>query len=160
MSNFSQAFGSNFNKDSMRIRSFEYNGHTFKVKVPLAVEADAMTEQTKKLDEVKLNEYYERLTQEFASNKESLAKVEDIVFKDDDVIIKGRSMREAAKNKLLTETSITNMFKLLVPEDESFDMQSITYEMIEELFPFSIQMEILRLINDTISPSYKETKGN
>jgi DNA/RNA-binding domain of Phe-tRNA-synthetase-like protein len=128
--------------------------------VPLAVEADAMTEQTKNLDKAKLNEYYERLTQEFINNKDSLAENEEIVFADDDVIVKGRSMREAAKNKLLTETTILSMFKLLVPEEQGFDMSTITYDMVEELFPFSIQMELLRFINDTISPSYKETKGN
>jgi hypothetical protein len=160
MNGFSQALGSSFNKDTLRIRSFVYNGHTFKVKVPLAVEADAMTEQTKNLDKAKLNEYYERLTQEFINNKDSLAENEEIVFADDDVIVKGRSMREAAKNKLLTETTILSMFKLLVPEEQGFDMSTITYDMVEELFPFSIQMELLRFINDTISPSYKETKGN
>lgn len=160
MNGLSQAFGSSFNKETLRIRSFVYNGHTFKVKVPLAIEADAMSEQTKNLDKAKLNEYYERLTKEFIENKDTLAESEEIVFGDDDVLIKGRSMREAAKNKLLTETTILNMLKLLVPEEQGFDMQTITYDMVEELFPFSIQMELLRLINDTISPSYKETKGN
>jgi hypothetical protein len=48
---------------------------------------------------------------------------------------------------------------LLVPEEEGFDMDTITYSMIEELFPFTIQMQLVELISDTISPSYKETKG-
>ena len=37
MTQFAQAFGSKFNKDDLRVRSFEMNGHTFKVKVPLTM---------------------------------------------------------------------------------------------------------------------------
>jgi 6-pyruvoyl-tetrahydropterin synthase len=161
MNGFSQALGTKFNKDALRIRTFEYNGHTFKVKVPLTIEADAITMRTKNLDENKLNQFYETLSKEFIVNKDEIIKTEqEIEYTENDVIVKGRSLREAAKNKLLFETRITEMFKLLVPEEQGFDMDTITYDMIEELFPFSIQMELLQLINDTISPSYKETKGN
>ena len=48
---------------------------------------------------------------------------------------------------------------MLVPEEKDFDMSTITYEMVEELFPFSVQMELLQRISEVISPSYKETKG-
>ena len=51
------------------------------------------------------------------------------------------------------------MFKLLVPEETDFDMKDLTYEMVEELFPFAIQMQMMQLISDTISPSYTEAKG-
>lgn len=160
MNSFSQALGNKFNKDALRIRSFEYNGHTFKVKVPLTIEADAISMRTKNLDEAKLNQYYDELSSEFIKNKEEIiSSNQEIEYTENDVIVKGRSLREAAKNKLLMETRITEMFKLLVPEEQGFDMNTITYEMIEELFPFSIQMQLLELINDTISPSYKESKG-
>jgi hypothetical protein len=162
MNNFSKALGDKFelNKESLRIRKFEFNGHTFKVKVPLTVETDAISERTKNLDEVKLNEYYTELSKEFIDNKaDILDKTKDVEFSEIDVIVKGRSLRETAKNKLLMETRILEMFKLLVPEEEGFDMNTITYSMIEELFPFTIQMQLLELISDTISPSYKETKG-
>ena len=39
MSNLSSAFGT---KDQLRIRTFELNGTTFKVKVPLTSENEAM----------------------------------------------------------------------------------------------------------------------
>jgi len=162
MNNFSKALGDKFelNKEALRTRKFEFNGHTFKVKVPLTVETDAISERTNNLDEVKLNEYYAELTKEFTDNKaDILDKTKDIEFTETDVIVKGRSLRETAKNKLLMETRILEMFKLLVPEEEGFDMNTITYSMIEELFPFTIQMQLLELISDTISPSYKETKG-
>ena len=68
-------------------------------------------------------------------------------------------MRETAINKVITEKRITEMFKLIVPEQTDFDMNTITYSMIEELFPFSIQLEIIEGITNTISPGYKATKG-
>ena len=68
-------------------------------------------------------------------------------------------MRETAINKVITEKRITEMFKLIVPEQADFDMNTITYSMIEELFPFSIQLEIIEGITNTISPGYKATKG-
>jgi hypothetical protein len=162
MSNLSKAFGSNFeaNKDALRIRKFEFNGHTFKVKVPLTIESDLISERTNNLDEDKITQYYENLSKKFIDNKDDFLKNSDeVVYDNDDVIVKGRSMRETAKIKLLMETNILEMFKLLVPEEDGFDMNTITYEMIEELFPTSIQMQIVELISDTISPSYKETKG-
>jgi len=51
------------------------------------------------------------------------------------------------------------MIKLLVPEEKDFDMTTITYEMVDELFPFSVQLELLERIGDVISPSYSTTKG-
>jgi len=161
MNGFSQALGNKFNKDALRVRSFELNGHTFKVKVPLTSETDAISHRTNNLDEAKINEYYSELAKQFIDNKQDIVdKSKDIEFTEDDVIVKGRSLKETAKNKLLMETRILEMFKLLVPEEEGFDMGTITYSMIDELFPFTIQMQILELISDTISPSYKETKGN
>lgn len=158
---FAEAFGKKFveNKELIRIRTFEMGSHTFKVKVPLTAEYDAMIERLKTPDEAKVTEYYEKLTAEFLKRKDEMTEDLGIVFKDDDIQIQGRSMKEAASNKALTEMRILEMFKLLVPEEQGFDMGTISYEMIEELFPFSIQIELIEKISDTISPSYKETKG-
>lgn len=158
---FAEAFGKKFaeNKSLIRIRTFEMGNHTFKVKVPLTSEYEAMIERLKVPDAAKVAEYYDALTKEFKSRQSELTEDLGIVFKDDDVTIQGRSMKEAAQNKALTEMRVTEMFKLLVPEEEGFDMETITYDMIEELFPFSIQIELIENISETISPSYKETKG-
>ena len=111
------------------------------------------------VDEVIINKYYQELSKELIENKDKAKLDNEIEFKDNDIIIKGKSLRDAAKNKALTEKRITTLFRFLVPEEKGFDMDSITYEMIEELFPFSIQMELITLIGDTISPNYKETRG-
>ena len=71
----------------------------------------------------------------------------------------GTSLQETAKNKVIMENRITGLFKLLVPEEQGFDMSTITYEMIEELFPFPVQLQIMEEINAVISPNYKESKG-
>ena len=153
MNSFSQALGSKFNKDTLRIRSFEFAGHTFKVRVPLTAESDAMFERLKEPNEAMVDKFFSELSKEFT---ESSDKVQ---ITDDDVIVEGRSLRETAKNKVLIQARITEMMRLLVPEEEGFDMSTVTYEMIDELFPFAVQMQMMELIGETVSPSYTATKG-
>ena len=99
------------------------------------------------------------LTKDFVANKAILDDKQGVIFKDDDIEIQGRSMRETAKNKLITENRILAMIKLLVPEEKDFDMNTITYEMVDELFPFNVQLELIEEIGNVISPSYKASKG-
>lgn len=161
MTSLAHAFGKKFeeNKDLVRIRSFEMNGHTFKVKVPLTAEYEAMLIQTAEVNEESVNEYYKKLTEEFINQKETIDPKLGIVFKDGDVEIQGRSMRETARNKVVTENRILAMVKMLVPETKDFDMTTITYEMVEELFPFSLQLELIERIGEVISPNYSSAKG-
>lgn len=159
MNQLSQALGKKFDKDSIRIKSFEYGGHTFKVKVPLTSEYEKLFDNVQNVDEEKVSQYYQELTKNFIENKDNLDPELGIVFKENDVEIQGRSMQETARSKAITENRILAMIRLLVPEDKEFDMSAITYEMVEELFPFSVQLELIELIGRTISPNYKETKG-
>lgn len=159
MTNLSKAFGKKFNKDTIRTRSFDYNNHTFQVKVPLTSEYEALLEQTKSVDEEKVNKYYKELSQPFLDQSKELDPELGVIITDDDVTVQGRSLKETAKNKVITENRILALFKLLVPEEKDFDMNSITYDMIEELFPFSVQLEMIELIGTIISPNYKEAKG-
>ena len=152
MSNLSQAFG-NLNKDSLRIRLFEFGGHTFKVKVPLTSESDVMFERLKNPDEALVNKFYAELSKDFTEENDQ------IKFTENDVLIEGRSIRETAQSKALIQLRVTEMFKMLVPEEQGFDMSTITYDMIDEMFPFAIQMQLLELIGETVSPSYNTTKG-
>jgi len=161
MNQFAQALGSKFieQKESIRIRSFEFAGHTFKVKVPLTSEFELIQKDMDNVDENITNKYYQELSKELIENKNKAKEDSNIKYTDNDIIIKGKSLRDAAKNKALTEKRITTLFKFLVPEEKEFDMNTVTYEMIEELFPFAIQMELIGLIGDTISPDHKETRG-
>lgn len=161
MNQFAQALGTKFveHKEAIRIRSFEFAGHTFKVKVPLTYEFELIQKDMDNVDENIINKYYQELSKELIENKDKAKEDNEIEYKDNDIFIKGKSLKDAAKNKALTEKRIITLFKFLVPEEKDFDMNTITYEMIEELFPFSIQIELIGLIGDTISPNYKETRG-
>ena len=161
MTALAKAFGKKFeaHKDEIRIRSFEMNGHTFKVKVPLTIETDLMYERLKTPNQDDVEKYYKELTSELIANKDKATEEIKVEFQENDVVIEGRSMREAATNKALTQLRIVEMFKMLVPEEKGFDMATITYDMIEELFPFAVQMQIIDRISQTISPTYNESKG-
>jgi hypothetical protein len=157
MNNLANALGKDFvkKKDAVRIRTFELGGHTFKVKVPLTVEFEIMQERMKTVDEEKIEKYYKDITKELQKDN----NVEGIVFTDNDILVDKRSMRETAKNKAIAEQRITEFFKLLVPDDDKFDMNTITYEMVEELFPFPIQMQIMEEISRVVSIQYEVQKG-
>jgi hypothetical protein len=159
MTQLAQAFGAKFDKDAVRIRSFEFGNHTFKVKVPLTSEYESILEQANNVDDAIVNKYYDQITKEMISNKDKITEDMGVVFAEDDVIVKDKSMREAAKNKTITENRIVAMVRLLVPEEKDFDMSTITYEMVEELFPFAVQLELIELISNTIAPNYKDQKG-
>jgi len=135
------------------------NGHTFKVKVPTTLEYDAINIKVQNIDNDLVEKYYQELAKPFIDKKSEFAIEEGIKYTDNDIIIKDRSMRETAINKVITENRITEMFKLIVPEQTDFDMNTITYSMIEDLFPFAIQLEVIEGITNTISPNYKSTKG-
>ena len=159
MNQFANALGKSFNKDILRIRSFDMGGHTFKVKVPLTAEYENMLESVKIIDDNKVNQYYDDLSKEFINNKTEFEKQEDVVFTDNDILLKGTSLRETAKNKSILENRILSLIKLIVPEEDGFDMSTITYDMVEELFPFSVQIQLIEEISNVISPAYKTTKG-
>lgn len=161
MNSFANALGKEFvkNKDLVRVRQFVLGGHTFKVRVPLTVEFEAMQVRMKTIDEEKVEKYYAELTAEMPRMQAEMPADTKVEITDNDVVIDGRSMREAARNKLIVENRITEMFKLLVPEEQGFDMQTITYSMIEELFPFPIQMQVMEEIAKVVSPNYQESRG-
>ncbi len=161
MNNLATALGKNFikNKEAVRIRSFELGGHTFKVKVPLTAEFELMQERMKEMPTDKIDKYYKDIIKDLEKYRTTKEPDIDVKFEANDVLVEGKSMREAAKNKLIAEQRITEMFKLLVPEEVGFDMNTITYEMIEELFPFPVQMQLIEEISKVISTGYEGGKG-
>jgi len=161
MNQFANALGKQFieNKDAIRVRSFELGGHTFKVKIPLTAEYEAMLERVKLVNPEKAESYYQNLAKEFLNNRAEFEKENDIKYTDNDIILKGTSLKETAKNKVITENRIVELFKLIVPEEVGFDMNTINYSMIEDLFPFPVQIQVIEEINNVISPAYKATKG-
>ena len=146
------------NNDVVRIREFELNGQKFRVRVPLSIEAENIYEKTKEPDAALLESKFKEIADPILKNKESLEKEsQDFVFTDNDIVVKGQSMRELAKNKVSTELRIVETFKLLVPADNT-SLADLTYEEINEEFPLPIQLTIVKKITEIISPGYEENR--
>lgn len=160
MTKFSSAFGDKYqaNKKNLLIRSFELGGHTFKVRIPLVAESDAIYKKVSEPDEETIEKIYQEITKPLRQFEDN--QTEEFQFTDNDILVDGRSMREAAKNKAITEARITEFFKLLVPELDGASLEDLTYADIEEEFPISVQMQIVEKIGEVISPTYREARGN
>ena len=147
------------NQDTIRMRSFDFNGQTLKVRVPLTNEADALYEKIKEPSDELVKQKYEELSKPLLEKRAELEKSEDIKFTDDDIIVGGNSVRELAKTQAGGETRILETFKLLVPADGK-EMKDLTYEEINEDLPLPIQLELVKKITEVISPSYEESRKN
>lgn len=147
------------NQDSIRMRSFEFNGQTLKVRVPLTTEADELYEKIKEPNPELVKQKYEELSKPLLEKRAELEKSEDIKFTDDDIIVGENSVRELARTQAGGETRILETFKLLVPADGK-DMNSLTYEEINEDLPLPIQLELVKKITEVISPNYEESRKN
>lgn len=146
------------NNDVVRIREFELNGQKFRVRVPLSLEAESIYEKTKDPDAALVEAKYKEFTDPIFANRKQLEKdSKDFVFSENDIVVKGQSMRELAKNKISTELRILETFKLLVTADNS-SLDSLTYQEIDDEFPLPIQLTIVKKITEIISPGYEENR--
>jgi hypothetical protein len=143
---------------AIRTRAFELGGHTFKVRVPLTSESDAMFARISAPAPELVEKLYATLTASLIKFKDQQS--EEFQFTDNDIVVSGRSMRDAAKNKAIMEARVTEYVRLLVPEDPEQSMTDITYADIEAEWPLSVQVTLVDKIAEVISPSYKETRGN
>ena len=141
-----------------RIKKFELGGHAFRVRVPLVSESDAIHSRIIKSDSAAVDKIYADLTKSL--EEFNTLKNEDLVFTENDVVVSGRSMREAATTKAMMEARITEMIRLLQPENPANTLDDITYAEIELEWPLSIQLTLVEKISEVISPGYKETRGN
>jgi uncharacterized protein (DUF342 family) len=142
------------------IRSFELGGHTFKVRIPFVAESDAIYKKISDPDQEHIERIYKQLSEPLLSLKDNAQEDAEIEFKENDIVVKGRSMREAAKNKAITENRVVEYIKLLVPEQPDMTLNDLTYEEVEAEFPWTVQVALIEKISEAISPNYKETRGN
>lgn len=141
-----------------RIKKFELGGHAFRVRVPLVSESDAMHSRIIKPDSAAIDKIYAELTKSLDEFK--TLKNEELVFTENDVVVSGRSMREAATNKAMMEARITEMVRLLQTDNAANNLDDITYAEIELEWPLSVQLALVEKISEVISPGYKENRGN
>jgi hypothetical protein len=155
MSKLGLALGKKYeeNRLSVLTRTFELGDHTFKVRIPAVNELEAIYNYYKSPNEEKVEEAYQSMLKELPG----IAKEEGVEIKDNDIIVDGRSMREAAKNKHVLQYRIVEYIKFLIPETGS--LEDLSYEDVESEFPLSIQLTLVDRINEVISPDYKEIRS-
>jgi hypothetical protein len=152
MSKFSEAFGASYEKNKVSIltRTFTMGKHTYKVRVPYVHELEKIYNYAKNPDAEKVEAVYQEL---IAKDMTGLT----VEKTENDTIVEGRSMREAAISNVVTKYRITEYFKLLVPEIEGA-LDNLEYEDIEAEYPIQIQLDIIDKIIEVISPDYKEAR--
>ena len=163
MTRLGAAFGANYEKMRREIitRKFELGGFVFRVRVPLVAETDAIYQRISEPDAQRVDEVYQTLVEPLLKYKDDQeAKDSGFTFLENDILVQGKSMREAAKNKVMTETRIVEYVRLLVPENPENTLSDITYADIEAEWPLNVQLALCEKIGEVISPTYKETKGN
>ncbi len=155
MSKLALALGKEYqeHREQILTRKFELGGHTFKVKVPSVSQIEKIYNYFKLPDDTVTETIYQQLIKEI-----KYVELENVEKKENDIILDGRSMREAAKNKNVLQYRIVEYFKFLVGENNE-SLQDITYDDIEAEFPFAIQLNIVEKINEVISPDYKEIRS-
>jgi len=156
MTKLATAFGDKYQQSaiSIRTKSFELGGHTFKVRVPLNKEIEEMDARMSAVDPEKLQARFEKIATPFKVGEPT----DGVVISEDDVTVEGRSCRELAKSAIEIEQRIVEYTKLLVVENG--DLNDISYEDIEIEFPFQIQVELMSKITEAIQPGYKEARKN
>lgn len=158
MSKLGSALGKKYedNKISILTRTFELGDHTFKVRVPSVKEVEAIYNYFKNPDENEVETIYQELIKDLNQYKDQAG--DNVEFKDNDIIVDGRSIREAAKNKATIQHRIVEYIKFLIPEDGQ-SLDGIEYKDVEDEFPLAIQLTLVDKINEVIAPDYKETRS-
>lgn len=162
MTKLSAVLGSKYEskRKQLFIRTFELGGHTFKVKIPTVAESDAMYARIQNPDEAKVESVFQKIAEPLYKFRNQKDLDSEFEFTEDDILVNGRSLRETAKTKIMTEIRITELIKLLQPENAKDSLEDLTYEDIEAEWPTSVQLALIEKISEAISPNYKESRGN
>jgi len=157
MTKLSNALGAAYEekRKEFLIGKFEYGGYTFKVRIPLTSESDAIYQSITNPDKDRVEEIFKLLVAPVLQFKD--LEGSGFIFTDDDVLVNKQSMREAAKAKAMTEIRITSYIRMLIGDGS---LEDITYPEIESEWPLSVQLGMCERIGEVISPSYKESRGN
>ena len=159
MNKLASVLGSTYSakRKEILIKSFELSGHTFKVKIPLVSESDAIYKRITEPEQDRIKELFNTMTESLLQYKDK--EDSGMEFTEEDIQVGGHSMMEAARNKVMTEQRILEYVKLLVPEDAETNLDHITYADIEAEWPLSVQLALAEKIGEVISPTYKEARG-
>lgn len=149
-------FGQIFNVDTQQIktRTFECHGQQFRVRIPTIGQIERFENYLKDAKDNKVD-----IAAIYQKRKEGLTPSDNVVFLEDDVMIKGISLREQAKNQYISELRITWLFNLLVKVHDD-GQGDLTYADIAAELPMQLQTEIVELISKAMAPETEEVKKN
>lgn len=158
MSRLASAFS--VNADKLRIRTFEYNGQMFKVRIPLAKEAEEMFVRVDNPPQELIDKKFHELSKSLYEKKDEIVESKaDIKFLDDDIVVGEKSLKELAKSQATGEIRILESIKLLVPTDGQ-NLDDITYADVEVEFPLPVQLSLVKKIAEVVSPAYEDIRKN
>jgi hypothetical protein len=157
MSKLASALGSKYqeNRVSVMTRQFELGNHTFKVRVPSTSEIEKIYEYFKNPNQDAVQKNYDEMIKPLVELKDSAD--DTVQFLEDDILIDGRSMKEAAKNKTVLQYRIVEYIKFLITEDGQ-SLDELEFKDVESEWTLAIQFKIFDKINEVISPDYKEIR--
>lgn len=148
------------NLDNIRVRTFEFKGQEFKVRVPKTKEAEEIFKKSETPPLELVEEKYAELTKGLIEKKDQLIDSgADIKFLENDVMMGDTSLRNLAQAQAGSEVRIVESFKLLVLANGE-SLTDITYEEISEDIPKPIQYDLVKKIAEVISPNYEEIRKN
>jgi hypothetical protein len=157
VSKIASALGGKYqeNRLSVMTRTFVLGDHTFRVRVPAVHEIESIYNYFKSPNLDLVDAAFKSMTYDLVSIKDT--NPDGVVYSDKDIVVDGRSMMEAARNRVILQYRIVEYFKFLIPEDGQ-SLADLEYADIEEEFPLSIQIQMIDKISEVISPDYKAIK--
>ena len=142
------------NSNEIKTRAFEYHGQQFRVRIPTIGEIEQFENDLKEQSEnlFDLDALYEKRKSQFEPS-------DDVVFKADDVWVKGQGLRSIVKAELSGRLRITWLFNLLEKKADD-GLGPLTYEDIAAELPMKIQTDLIDKISKAMAPELEEVKKN
>ena len=116
---------------------------TLRVRIPIKKEMEAITDS---------------ISNPAPDFVQAIYESERLIIKEDDVILDGTSLQNAAMLMAMWQTKVESMFHLL--QSETGEPINESYDQITEEFPESVIRLIVDEIEQAIKPDYRSAKKN
>lgn len=149
-------FGSAFQRQ--KYADIDFAGHALKVYLPTRKEMLELEGKIKNPPDALLEQEYAKLVDTF-EKLYKINKTVEVERKDDDIIVDGRSLKEASRYKaqeIMREIALIN----LVGFEEGQELFALSYEDISEAFSPAQIKHLTELIEKAVNPDYKEVEKN
>jgi hypothetical protein len=149
-------FGSAFQRQ--KYADIDFAGHPLKVYLPTRKEILELEGKIKNPPDALLEQEYTKLVDTF----EKIYKINQSIAverKDDDIVVDGRSLKQAARFKaqdIMREIALIN----LVGFEEGQELFALSYEDISESFSSAQIKHLTDLIEKAVNPDYEEVEKN